>query len=213
MRFSLGEVLIGPLDVLSRNADFFILPVFPAVLNAIAEYLRGHVGGAPSMLFALIAYIVSLIVSGALVYMANEELQGRPVRYSEAVDSALEVFPNLLLASIIIAVVTAIGLFLLVIPAIVWLFFVMFTLQEIVIERKEAIPAIEGSIRIVRENLADLVIYFVALLIVVVIVAFPLSLIPVGGYFLATIFLEPYVSVSLTMVYRELQEGLPAEAF
>ncbi len=214
MRFSLGEVLVEPLDIISRNIDFLILPVVPAIFNALIEGLNYHVGSIVMFIGRLIAFVISLIVSGALVYMANEELEGRSIRYTEAINYTLEVFPDLLVASIIIALGTLIGLALFVIPGLVWLFLVVFTIQEIVLQRKNAVSAIQSSIELVKENAFDLLAYFIVLLIVVIVIAVPLALIPIVGYFIASIFLEPYTSISLTMVYRALvRNSQSAEVF
>lgn len=214
MKFSLGEVLVEPLDIISRNIDFLILPVVPAIFNALIEGLNYHVGSIVMFIGRLIAFVISLIVSGALVYMANEELEGRSIRYTEAINYTLEVFPDLLVASIIIALGTLIGLALFVIPGLVWLFLVVFTIQEIVLQRKNAVSAIQSSIELVKENAFDLLAYFIVLLIVVIVIAVPLALIPIVGYFIASIFLEPYTSISLTMVYRALvRNSQSAEVF
>ncbi|WP_297550082.1 hypothetical protein [Thermococcus sp.] len=214
MKFSLGEVLVEPLDIISRNIDFLILPVVPAIFNALIEGLNYHVGSIVMFIGRLIAFVISLIVSGALVYMANEELEGRSIRYTEAINYTLEVFPDLLVASIIIALGTLIGLALFVIPGLVWLFLVVFTIQEIVLQRKNAVSAIQSSIELVKENAFDLLAYFIVLLIVMIVIAVPLALIPIVGYFIASIFLEPYTSISLTMVYRALvRNSQSAEVF
>ncbi len=214
MKFSLGEVLVEPLDIISRNIDFLILPVIPAVFNALVEGLNHHMGSIVMFIGRLIAFVISLIVSGALVYMTNEELEGRSVRYTEAINYTLEVFPDLLVASTIIALGTLIGLVLFVVPGLLWLFLVVFTIQEIVLQRKNAVSAIQGSIELVKENAFDLLAYFIVLIIVVIVIAVPLALIPIVGYFIASIFLEPYTSISLTMVYRALvRNSQSAEVF
>lgn len=92
------------------------------------------------------------------------------------------------------------------IPGLIWLMLVAFTLPLIMVKGLDGISAIKESINLVKDNFGDVLVYLVVLVLVVFVGTTILGFIPYIGYALATIILNPYVAISITVAYHRLTE-------
>ncbi|WP_456422568.1 DUF7544 domain-containing protein [Thermococcus sp.] len=215
-RIDLNDVLQRPVEILKGNYDFFVPPLIPAVFDLVAGPKYGGYGF--NMSYSLLIYAVSLILgiiaSGALVYMAEVELNGKRASYREGLNVALERLGDLVIASLIIGVGFVVGLILLIVPGLLWLILTAFAVPLIILENMDGVGAVMESIRLVRENFSEVLVYLVVLIAIVFVVSVVLGLIPYLGPFVASLLVTPYVSISLTMAYHQLSgEAVGEENF
>ena len=217
-----GEALRRPLEIMTDNYGFFIPPAIPAAVDLVSSLTAGkpEVGfgiSTTGALLSLISFILSIIAGGALVHMADEELKGHPASYMEGLNAAFGKIIDLTIASLIIGIGFFIGLFLLVIPGLLWLMLTAFVIPLIMIENLGAIDAIKESINLTTGRFGEVLVYLIVLVIIVGLVWVILSFIPYIGSALATIVLTPYAAISITIAYRHLTESesgeTSAEAF
>ncbi|MDI9645761.1 MAG: hypothetical protein QFX40_03600 [Archaeoglobales archaeon] len=223
MKLDIGMVLTKSVDIIRENPAIFVPALLPFVFGLIFAALgvgaMGGMGGAMftmpmafSMAFVgmilvatLLMLIVSLIAVGSIVYMTKEQLNNRKVSFNEGISAAMSKIGNLFVAAIIISVGTMIGMILLVIPALIWLLFVAFTIPVVMLENVDAVEGIKRSINLVKTNLGDVVVFLIVLLIILLVVGFVLNLIPFLGSALSALVTTTYSGVALTIAYLQLK--------
>ncbi len=221
MGINIEKTLTKPVGMLQENYNFFVPALLPFAISLISGIAfggtvfgmknTGIIGMGTLMglrgLLGLISFITALIAEGAIVDMAYKQLNGGHPGYMEGINAAVEKLGSLIIATIIIGVGAFIGLILLVIPGLIWLILVAFTIPIIMLEGADSISAIEESISLVRENLGDVIVFLIVLVIVVGIVTIILSWIPYIGSAIASLITTPYGAIALTLAYLELRRG------
>ncbi|WP_456368137.1 hypothetical protein [Thermococcus sp.] len=202
MGIDLNKVFKEPVDVILSEPQFFVLPVIPALLYLIGDIINGAIGS----IFNLLGMILEIMVDGALVYMAYRLLKTGSTDYWEGLTIAQERLVDLLIAAVIIGIGAFIGFLLFVIPGLIWLMLVVFSIPILIIENKDAVTSIKESINLTLQYGSDVLVYVIILVLIVFAVQWILGLIPYIGNFIATIVVSPYVAVSLTMAYEQLKE-------
>lgn len=219
MKLDIGMVLTKSVDIIRENPAIFVPALLPFVFGLIVAALGFGAGmamvAAPmafSMAFVgmmlvatLLMLIVSLIAIGAIVHMTKEQLNNKKVSFNEGISAAMSKIGNLFVAAIIISIGTLIGMILLVIPALIWLLFVAFTIPIVMLENVDAVEGIKRSINLVKANLGDVLVFLIVLLIVLLVVGFVLNLIPLVGSALSALVTTTYSGVALTIAYLQLK--------
>jgi len=218
-KINIGEALTKPIDVMKRNPGIFVPALVPAVVSLIFTAIYGammwdmqpvmnpmFIFGFIGLLaiYSFVMVILVLVANGAIVSIAYSELSGRSATYVDGIKDAIARLPSLLIASVIIAIGVALGLILLIIPGLIFALLVMFTIQEIMIAGKNATNAISGSIKLVKTNFGDVLVYAIILFIVVVVVSAILGTVPVVGSAISTMIVTPYMGISMTYAYMQL---------
>lgn len=215
MRIDIGYVLRKSVDVIQQNPMIFVPSLLPFLIGLLLG-LFGVSFKATSffmhptalmlyMLGVIVLILVGLVAEGAIVFMTKEQIEGRKVGYMEGIDAAVQRLTNLLIASVIIAIGTFIGFMLLIIPGIIWLLLVAFSIQIVMLENLDGVEAVKRSIMLVKENFGDTLIFLLVLLIILLIISFVLGLIPVIGSALASLVTTTYSGVALTIGYLQLK--------
>jgi uncharacterized membrane protein len=112
------------------------------------------------LLFSLLSALVSLLIQAAVVRGALDITKGERIDINTFLST--ENLGQIVLASIILAVGTAIGLILCVIPGLILIFFSQFTYQFIIDKGLPAFDAIKASFNLVNQNLGPVVGLFFA---------------------------------------------------
>lgn len=220
MGMDIGKSLTEPVGMLQENYGLFIPALLPFVISLIGGIAFGgsmfrmgprSMAGMGALIglagiMGLISFIASLIAAGAIVEMAHRQLKGERPGYMVGINAALSRLGSLIVATVIIALGAFIGMMLLVIPGLIWLILVAFTIPIIMLEGSDSIEAIKESIGLVRENLGDVVVFLIVLIIIVGIVTMILSLIPYIGSAVASLITTPYMAVALTLAYLDLRK-------
>lgn len=150
-------------------------------------------------LLVLAVSIVTLGLLAAPLVVGFIDIVERRRRGEDA--SATDVFDGFgqlgasLVAFVLLAVGTFLGLLLLVVPGLVFIVATTFTFQAIAIDRETATGAIGRSFEVVRENIALTLVF-----LVIVIVLNSLG----GLVFFGTLLTVPYCMILLTVAYDRL---------
>jgi uncharacterized membrane protein len=167
----LGPILIAMLI-------FFIVG---GAVNLIATLLGGGFGeltdpddigigmffGVGYLLFSLLSALVSLLIQAAVVRGALKITEGERVELSTFLST--ENLGQVVLAAVLLAIGTAIGLILCIIPGLILIFFSQFTYQFILDKGLPAFDAIKASFALVNQNLGSVVgLFFASILAFIV---------------------------------------------
>ncbi|NPA15183.1 MAG: hypothetical protein GXO44_01390 [Deferribacteres bacterium] len=217
--------LFAPFNFILSQPVFLVPAIIPIVVNFVILFFGGAsliaaftAGGSitvglviMSLLAVLIAFVAEFVAHAMLVHMAyTYETTGR-VNLEESLQVSWANLGKIFLAAGIVSVAAAVGLFFFVIPGLIVLLFSIFTVQEIVINSKEPVEAIKGSVEIVKTHFGNVLGYFILLLIIMMVITGILNLIPIVGPLAATLITTPYSAISITLVYLELTAPVEAE--
>lgn len=163
----------------------------------------GENSGSPGMtaVFQLIGQALTYIFGAALIKGALDVTQGRPVSIGSMFDgwSKLQV----MIAAVLIALGTMVGILLLIIPGLIWAFMTWFTMYFLVDGRGDAVASIKSSISLVKNNFGEL---FVLMLI-----SIGVMILGVVALFVGILVAIPVVYIAGAYAYRVLQ-GEPVQA-
>jgi hypothetical protein len=146
-----------------------------------------------------------------VVVMARDALGGREPGLGDALAAALGRFGALVVASILVTAIVAAGFLFLVIPGLVAMVFLMFTLPAVLLDGLGAVDAMRRSVAVVREHVGAVVGLVVGSLLVFVgaaIVAWIVGWVPfLGGLasFVVHSATVSYLTVVGVHVYQTLR--------
>jgi uncharacterized membrane protein len=184
-----------------------ILLVVGAVIQGlqfgITSGMSNTEGGSPSFwafwsvsaLFSLLTTVLSMVIQAAIVKGALDITHGRKLEIG-TMFSGFD-YLQVILAAVILAVATTIGLILCILPGLVVLFFSAYTNYFIVDQRRSAVDAIKASFGFVNRYLGTLIGFFL-LCILAYIVGFVLCCI---GLLVAV----PVVQIAQAYTFRTLR--------
>jgi uncharacterized membrane protein len=167
----LGPILIAML----------IFIVVGGAVNFIASLLGGGFGeltdpedvgigmffGVGYLFFSLLSALVSLLIQAAVVRGALKITEGERIELSTFLST--EHLGQIVLASILLAIGTAIGLILCIVPGLILIFFSQFTYQFILDKGLPAFDAIKASFALVNKNLVSVIgLFFASILAFIV---------------------------------------------
>ncbi len=167
----LGPILIAML----------IFLVVGGAVNFIATLLGGGFGeltdtedvgigmffGVGYLIFSLLGALVSLLIQAAVVRGALKITEGQ--RIDLATFLSTEHLGQVVLASILLAIGTAIGLILCIVPGLILIFFSQFTYQFILDKGLPAFDAIKASFALVNQHLGSVIgLFFASILAFIV---------------------------------------------
>ncbi|MCD4533509.1 hypothetical protein LRP67_05380 [Nocardioides sp. cx-169] len=112
-----------------------------------------------SLLFSALSFVVAQIISAGVIRGGLDLTEGR--RFTPATVISPHHLPQVVVASILIGVLTTVGLLLCLLPGIVFSFASQYTLYFIVDKGMGPWQAIKASIHLVRTNLADTLVWYI----------------------------------------------------
>jgi len=122
---TVGEILDTSFSLYRRHfgalaAVSLICTGLPLVLRLFVEAAGGLVSHIPLTLVYLLSLVVlSLVATGATVFIVSESYLGRPLSAKEALMRATPYMGRILVASLLMALVVGLGLILMLIPGII----------------------------------------------------------------------------------------------
>ena len=154
----------------------FILIAVSIVFSLIDSSFTGESSGSGWMNFSLggfllqiLSTVVSYILGAAVIRGALDVTDGKKFDLGAAFSTLP--YGNVIITSLLIAVLEVIGFFLLIIPGLLVAFFTIFALYFVVDKNQSPIEAITSSAKLVRAHIGDTLLLIV-LSIVVIIVGF-----------------------------------------
>ena len=170
------------------------------------------VGGAFLFLvFIAVSMLVNLISSAVVVVMAKDALGSREPSLGDAFAAVMARLTDVVVASVLFAVIVGVASIFLVIPGIIAGFFLMFTLPAVLLDNVGAIDGIKRSATLVKNNLGPvlgLVIGVIVAAVIMVIASMILGVVPVIGQ-LASMLLAGAFFAYLTVVAVRVYQTLP----
>ena len=170
---NLGPILIAALVML---AVLVTIQVLQAILTGGDELTfevdpntgqlestsSGMLGGSilASLFFGGLSFLVQLVIQSGIVKGSLDLTRGKPISLG-SMFSGFD-FVQVLVASLILAVATIIGIVLCVLPGLAVMFFSAFTLYFIIDKQMPAIQAIKASFSFVMANAGTLIVFFLA---------------------------------------------------
>lgn len=178
-------------------------------VGAAAGGIAGLVLGA--LLFGIVMGGMWFLSSGMVVVMARDALGGREPGLGDALAAVLGRLGALAVASILVTAIVAAGFLFLVIPGLVAMVFLMFTLPAVLLDGLGAVDGMRRSVAVVREHVGAVVGLVVGSLLVFVgaaIVAWIVGWVPfLGGLasFVVHSAAVSYLTVVGVHVYQTLR--------
>lgn len=161
------------------------------------------------------AMLINLVSSAVVVVMAREALAARRPFIGAAYGAVLDRLGDVVVASVLCALIVGVASIFLVIPGLVAAFFLMFTLPAVLLDGAGPIDGLKRSAALVRDNAGrtlGLVVGAILVSIVVWIASTILHVIPVIGH-LVSIPLSAgffaYLTVVAVRVFQTLPRGRP----
>jgi hypothetical protein len=192
----LGPILIAMLLFLVvAGVVNFIGALFAGGFGEIADPDNIGIGMFFSfgyIVFSLLGALVSLLIQAAVVRGALDITKGERIELSTFLST--ENLGQIVLAAILLAIGTTIGIILCVIPGLILIFYSQFTYQFIIDKGLPAWDAIKASFDMVNRNLGTVVVLFLASLL-----AFFIGAILCGIGLLVTI---PVTIIATAYAYR-----------
>ena len=150
-----------------------ILIVASIVMSIIGSIVTGGGMGSTSMdfslggtIFDILSSLVTLVVSAAIIRGAIDVTEGKKFDLGSAFGRLP--YANVIITSLIIAVLEAIGIFLFFFPALLVAFFTMFALYFVVDKDQSPIDAITSSLKLVWSNLGNAVLLILLSILVLI---------------------------------------------
>jgi len=205
---NLGPILIATLVMLAVVAVIQILQfavtggseaTFEIDPNTgeLTSTSSGMVGGSiiASLFFGGLSFLAQLFIQSGIVKGSLDLTRGKPISLG-SMFSGID-FVQVLIASLILAVATIIGIVLCVLPGLAVMFLTSFTLYFIIDKELPAIEAIKASISFTMANAGTLIVFFLAC-----IAAYIVGAVLCGVGLLVAI---PVVVIAQAYTYRTLQ--------
>ncbi len=185
---------------------------FEQLFDAISENIASILG--LGLVFGIIALLVIVVRSGALIHAISEQNIRRPIRINRAYAFSLEKLRALVVTSIIVVALAVLAILAFVtivgIPAIVY-FSVRwnFIFQAVVLEGRGPVASFSRSTELVRDNwwraFGILLVLFILLWFIGLILTFTLGLIPAVGSAIASVLYTPIFIIAQTLLYYDLR--------
>ncbi len=232
---NIGNIYKESLHIIRQHFIIVVPPIVVSIILAIVTLviLKGSIfttGEVPDMktpaetlpsvrdfmgiafIIGIISFLLQALSHGMILSMANEAIEKGTCSLQKGFQAVLLKLNHLMIAAAMIGILFVIGMMLFFFPAFIVSFIFMFTFVIIISEDIGALDAMKKSYRLVKENLSQSFILFVALVgtgFLITIINMVFGLIPVLGQIinvvLMGIFLS-FVAIALLRSYRELQK-------
>lgn len=171
-------------------------------------------------LVSVISGIVGLLAHGMTVAMADLELKEQNASLKAGWSRLVSRLTPLIIASIVVGIIVAIASMLLLLPGLIVVFLLMFTLVAVMVDEQGAFQAIRHSFDVVTKNFRATFVLFLVLIalgVIAGVLSFALGLIPILGAVLTMIIsalYTGYITIFLVRTYRDLEPNpsAPPEA-
>ena len=155
--------------------------------------------------------IIGLLAHGMTITMIDDALKTEKATLSGGWTKTLQRIVPLLIAAVLVGLIVSIGFILLVLPGIVAIFFLMFSIIAVITDQTNGFTALAHSARTVFRNIKATIVLFLVLIALGVlfgIVSVILGLIPILGVILsiaASAIFGVYTTIFLVISYNNLE--------
>lgn len=159
----------------------------------------------------LISGFVGLLAHGMTIAMVDEVKKEEKTSLSSGWKKTRQKLVPLIIASIIVSVVVSIGFILLVLPGLIAVYFLMFTIAAVIVDEVNGFQAVSRGVKTVAGNFKTTIVLFLVLIALGVlfgILNVIVGLIPILGVVLSIVLsavYSVYVTAFLVLSYLELE--------
>lgn len=178
----------------NNPVPWIVLALAMFVANGIASFISRSDMLGVAFLGSLLSFAVSFVFQAFLIRGALLEVDGHKPEIADFFK--LTNFGAFVVASVIIGIATVIGMFLLVIPGLVVMFFLYWTLHFVIDRNMNAIDALKSSFNAIKSDGGNL--FVLALLNVLIIIVGLIAL------FVGLLVAMPIVMLASTVAYRTI---------
>jgi uncharacterized membrane protein len=195
---NVGAIILGALAVVGV---LIIATILQLVLLRGISFAGGDSEGGflafliSFALFAVLAFLLALIVQAGIIRVGLDITYGRAVEVKRIFSA--DQLGQIVIASLIVSVMTGIGLVLCYVPGLVVIFFTQFTFPFLIDKQLPAVEAIKRSASLVNQNLGTLIGFYLASVIAYFVGALLCGI----GILVAA----PVVLIATVYTYRTLQ--------
>ncbi len=231
---NITAVLRDSFDLMKKNWMLFVPFLGAFVLMALVSLIAvgsmvpfgdfssmGHVsqkeavGMAGASLLAvfvmmILSGIIGLLAHGMTIAMIEDALRTEKATLAGGWTKTLHNIVPLLISAVLVGIIVSIGFMLLILPGIVAVFFLMFSIIAVMSERDNGFTALAHSARIVYRNIKTTIVLFLVLIALGVlfgVVSMILGLIPILGVILSiaiSAVFGVYTTIFLVISYNNL---------
>ncbi len=203
----LGLIFKEGAEVLKRNYVLAVPSVIATFVVAILSLfiLKKQEAMGALAVMGLFSMVLNYFAHGVTVAMAREAFEKGKTSLRTGIDIASALFYHFLSASVMLTIVISLGFVLLIVPGFVAMFFLMFVFPVILMQGLGPTDAMKNSYKLVRANLNDSLVLFLALGAMVFAIAFlnmMLSTVPFAGQFLSVVINGAFGGFSSTVLLR-----------
>ncbi len=206
------SVVVGVLMLVLVGAGFMSAGLAGGMhVGAVLPLLGAMVGGIAVVV--VIGMMLGLVAHGMTVGMAKEALDTGSTSFQSGLSIALSRLGQLIAASALVGILVSIGFMLLIVPGLVASFFLMFTFVSVIVDNAGPVEAMKKSYEIVRTNLNDAVVFYIAMIAVGAVFFIAnviLGVIPILGQIAGVALMGVfggYASVVIVKVYTEMEKA------
>jgi hypothetical protein len=164
--------------------------------------------GAMVTLVVVTTTLFGVLACAVTIGMAQETLTRGIASLNTGLDMAKQTLIPVILSSVIVGIIGGLGFMLLILPGLLAMFFLLFTLPAVVLDNFGAVDAIKKSVEIVKNNVSDAFVLFFALLVICIIFAivnYFLNFIPILGKLIGAFLggiVSGYITIVIVRCYR-----------
>ena len=169
------------------------------------------------LIISIFFFIITIIAHVATIGMANEAAEKSSVSLAGVINTVRSRIAPYLLVVLTINIISIVGLIFYAIPGFIAVFFLMFTPVAIVVDNMGAVSAIKRSVTLVRQNIKDTLVFFIAIILVTagfIIVSMVVGLVPFISHLTGLILmgvLSSYTAVVTVKFYKNLTNNAADE--
>lgn len=179
----------------------------------------GAVGAAMGLaaFMSIVGMVLGLVAHGMTVGMAQEAIAAGTTSLNTGISVVTSRLVQLIVAAVLVGIAVGVGMLLLVIPGIIAAFLFMFTFVIIIVDNIGAVDAMKKSFELVKANLGDLIMLFIAVIgvgIVISIISMIFRFIPVLGQLAGSLLMGifgGYITIVIVKVYQGLTKKVQSE--
>jgi len=213
-------------NIIIENPSITLPPIAVAILSGIFSYfMKGirpslfflnpaHLGAffGAVFLFSIAIGILGLIASGVTITMCYDVLSNGKTSLGRGFEKVMEKLLDIVVAAILMGIIVVVGFILFIIPGLLAMLFLMFTLVIVIVDDASASDAIRKSYMKVKENIGNVLIFIIVAFIVFLIVGIIgkiIEKIPLIGMILLSPIISgattAYLNAALTIFYLHLR--------
>lgn len=164
-RFGAGDVISRSARVLYKSPVLMLPQLIIFIPTLLGEPFDSAPYGNLRLIAAVVQFVLSPIVVGAYPSMVKAAIEDRPISVADSLAKAYHRYWSLLVATVVLGLLAALGLVALVVPGIILGAWYVYTFPAMMLEDKGALEGMSASKAFGRDKKFDTLLLFLALLV------------------------------------------------